>query len=80
MSTATATRRKFKVNIEGTVYEWHSSTISVPEIRELGGLPTDLPVLFINLKTNEQETLAEDECVHLKPGMAFARKYQFRRG
>ena len=80
MTIATATKPKFQVNIEGTVHPWESDTISVPELRRLGSLPHDLPVLLIDLKTNEQRALAEDEVVDLKPGMGFSRKYQFRRG
>ena len=71
---------KYEVNIEGQLFEWENSTITVPELRELGHLPTDLPVLLINLKTNEQRTLDEDEIVELKPGMGFSKKTIFKRG
>ena len=70
----------FKVDIEGTIYEWHSPTISVSQIRELGDLPADLPVLEINLKTNEQRQLAEDEVIRLRPGMGYSKKVRWQRG
>lgn len=71
---------KFEVNIEGTIYPWDSETITVPEIRRLGSLPADLPVIEVDLKTNEERTLAEDEVVELKPGKGFAKKVRFKRG
>lgn len=71
---------KFEVNIEGTIYPWDSETITVPEIRQLGSLPADLPVIEVDLKTNEERTLAEDEVVELKPGKGFAKKVRFKRG
>src|SRR5689334_22583996 len=40
---------KFFVNVEGTVYPWDHDTITVPQIRELGSLPPDTPVLQIDL-------------------------------
>jgi hypothetical protein len=52
----------------------------VPELRALGELPADLPVLEINLKDNRERTLNEDEIVEVKPGHGFAKKVQFKRG
>jgi hypothetical protein len=52
----------------------------VPELRSLGGLPADLPVLEVNLKDNTERTLKEDEVVDLKPGHGFAKKVRFKRG
>lgn len=71
---------KFQVNIEGQLYDWDNDTITVPEIRELGGLPQDLPVIEVDLKTNTERTLSEDEVVELKPGMGFGKKVGFKRG
>ena len=70
---------KFHIDIEGTVYDWDQDTITVPQIRELGNLPTDLPVLEID-KDNNQRTLTEDEVVELKPGMGFSKKVTYQRG
>jgi hypothetical protein len=71
---------KFFVNIEGTEYPWDQDTITVPQIRRLGSLPTDIPVLEINLEDNTERTLDENETVHLKPGHAFAKKVRYQRG
>ncbi len=71
---------KFEVNIEGALYPWDKETITVPEIRELGKLPTDLPVIEVDLKDNTERTLAEDEIVELKPGKGFGKKVSFKRG
>ena len=71
---------KYFVDIEGKKHDWDDDQITVPEIRSLGSLPADLPVLMIDLRTNVQRTLAEDEVVDLKPGMGFAQKFQFKRG
>ena len=72
--------REFCVNIEGVDHPWCHHTITVPQIRELGGLPADQPVLEINLETNTERTLAEGEVVELKPGHAFWKKVKYKRG
>ena len=73
-------RPKFQVNIEGMTYDWDQDTITVPEIRELGKLPTNLPVIEVDLKDNSERTLPETETVHLKPGMGFGKKVGYKRG
>ena len=70
---------KYYVDIEGETYPWDEDEITVPELRELGNLPDDLPVLIIDMRTNEQRELAEDEVVELRPGMGFSQKYRFKR-
>jgi hypothetical protein len=85
-TTATETHRRggrgprYAIDIEGTIHPWDEKTITVPEIRSLGGLPVDVPVLEINLHTNEERTLPEDAVVELKPGLGFSKKIEFRRG
>jgi hypothetical protein len=71
---------KYWVNIEGETYPWDDDEITVDEIRDLGDLPGDLPVLLIDLRTNEQRTLDEGEVIELRPGMGFAKKIKFKRG
>ena len=71
---------KYEVNIEGTVHPWDKGTISVPELRDLGSLPQELPVVEINLHDNTEVTLEEDAVVELKPGQGFAKKIKFQRG
>lgn len=70
----------YEVNIEGTLYDWGEDTITVPQLRELGSLPSDLPVVEVDLKTNEERTLNEDATVELRPGKGFGRKVSFKRG
>lgn len=71
---------KYEVNIEGNLYPWESPTITVPQIRELGGLPSDQPVIEVDLKDNSERTLQEMEVVEIKPGKGFGKKVKFQRG
>lgn len=71
---------KFEVNIEGTFYPWDRDTITVSDLRRLAGLPADQPIELIDLKTNIQRTLGEQEVVELKPGLGFSKKVKFQRG
>lgn len=70
----------FEVNIEGDLYEWAHPTITVPQLRQLGGLPGDQPVIEINFQHNTERTLGENEVVELKPGHGFGKKIGFKRG
>ncbi len=71
---------KYLINIEGTDYPWDHDVITVPQIRELGGIPPDQAIQEINLKTQEERTLGEDEIVTLEPGHGFSKKVKFQRG
>jgi len=71
---------KYTLNIENKEYPWDRDTISVPEIRELAEIPADQQIQEINLETQEERTLAEDEIVPLKPGQGFSKKIKFQRG
>jgi len=77
---------KFSVMIEGKVHAWDKKTISVPEIRSLGGLPDDCPVLEMEMAGGEdygpitERVLKEDEVhelVPLEPGKAHAKHVTF---
>lgn len=70
---------KFLIDIEGTEYPWDKETITVAEIRVLGGLPSDQPVIEIDPDNNER-TLNEDEVITLKPGHRFGKKIRYKRG
>ncbi len=70
---------KYFIEIEGTEYPWDKETITVPEIRSLGGLPSEQPVIEIDPQGNEK-TLAEDDIVTLKPGHRYGKKVQYKRG
>ena len=81
MSAGTqAPHPKFEINIEGVIYPWDSQTITVPELRQLAGVPSDQSMLEVDLKTNEERTLADDEIVELKHGKGFAKKVRYQRG
>jgi hypothetical protein len=71
---------KYTVNIDDVDHPWDRDTITVPEIRILGGISAGTEVLEVNLETNDERTLREDETVPLKPGQGFGKKIKFRRG
>jgi len=72
--------RKYDVNVEGVDHIWHKPTITVPEIRALGGFaPTD-QIIEIHLEDNTELTLPEGAVVHLQPGKEFGKKVRFKRG
>jgi hypothetical protein len=75
-----ASGRKYVVNVEGLDHEWPRATITVTEIRELGGFAATDPVIEVDLKDNSERTLDEDEVVEIKPGMGFGKKIRFKRG
>jgi hypothetical protein len=71
---------KYAIDIEGTPYEWDRDTITVAELRELGGLPAGQEMIEIDLKDNSERVLTEEETIDLKPGRGFAKKVAFKRG
>jgi hypothetical protein len=71
---------KYKVDIEGQVHEWPRDTITVAELRELGGYENDQQMIEVDLKDNTERVLADDETIKLKPGKGFAKKVSFKRG
>jgi len=70
---------KYLVDIEGTEHPWAQSTITVPEIRTLGGIPSDVPVIEIDTDNNQRQ-LPEDEVIELKPGHGYSKKIKYGRG
>ncbi len=71
--------KKYFVNVEGTEYEWNKDTITTAEIRNLGTLPADQPVVEESADGTER-TLAEDEVIYLKPGHRYGRAAKYKRG
>jgi len=71
--------KKFYVNIEGTEYPWAKETITTREIRELGSLPPELPIVE-EFPDGTERTLSEDEVVELKPGHRYGSAPKFKRG
>jgi hypothetical protein len=79
LDVAGADAKKYLVEIEDREYPWPKPTIKVSEIRTLGGLPSDIPVIEVDPDNNER-TLAEGEIVTLKPGHRFGKKVRYKRG
>jgi hypothetical protein len=71
---------KYVVNVEGTDHPWNQPTITVTEIRKLGGFDPGQQVLEVDLKENTERTLGEGEVIELKPGQGFGKKVEFKRG
>ena len=67
------------INIESTTYPWKTPTITVSQIRELGNLPKDQPVVCEDAEGSER-TLREDEVVTLDPCCRFGRAPKYKRG
>lgn len=73
----------YQLLIEGQAYDWHKDTITVPEIRELAGLPEDRPVIQVDLRDNSMRVLKDDdvhEPVPLEPGKPVTKRVNFWRG
>jgi hypothetical protein len=77
---AKPSRPKYVINVEGVDHEWPEPTITVAEIRHLGGFEATDPVIEVDLKDNSERTLADDEVVDIKPGIGFGKKIRFKRG
>jgi hypothetical protein len=71
--------KKCYVNIEGTEYPFNKETIMVAEIKALGNLPRQLPVVE-EFPSGTEKTLADNEIVLLKPGHRYGRAPKFKRG
>lgn len=71
---------KYVLDIEGMKYPWDEDTITVPQIRALGGLPPDQPVIEVDLRAGTERQLAEEEVVQLRPGLGFSKRVSFKRG
>ncbi len=71
---------KYEIDIEGTLHPWDSDTITTEDIIQLGGWSSDQGAVEVDLKTQEERTLAADEVITLKPGHGFAKKVKFQRG
>lgn len=73
----------YQVLIEGAAYDWHKDVISVPEMRQLAGLPEDRPIIQVDLQDNEMRVLSEDDVhrpVQLEPGKGVTKRVNFKRG
>ncbi len=71
--------KKYYINIEGREYPWAKETITVADIRVLGNLPADVPVVE-EFPDGTERTLTENEVIELKPGHRYGRAPKFKRG
>lgn len=81
--TSTPTDASHEVMIEGKARPWNKDTISVADIRELGGLAADAPVIEEDLRSGTERTLAEDEVLEpgtIEPGKRPTKRVNFRQG
>ena len=70
---------KYFIKIVGTEYEWSVDSITTEQIRELGKLPADQPVVEED-KDGTERTLSPGETILLKPGHRFGRAPRYKRG
>lgn len=81
-SEASTDDPKYDVWIEDTIYRWDKGTISLAEIRELGGLPADCPVSAVDLVDQQAVALSEDSVHEIPPrqtGRPLVKRTQFKR-
>jgi hypothetical protein len=71
--------QKFYVNIEGAEYPWDKDTITAQDIRSLGGIPADVPILQ-EAPDGTERTIGENEAIALQPGHRLGRAAKYRRG
>jgi hypothetical protein len=71
--------KKYYANIEGAEYPWDKETIAVKEIRVLGNLPRELPVVE-EFPNGTEKTLKDNDIVLLKAGHRYGRAPKFKRG
>jgi hypothetical protein len=73
---------RYEVIIEEQIYPWSKGTISVQEIRQLGGFPPDAQVAAVDLADRSEKTLPEDavhEVVPQEPGKPLVKRMSFKR-
>lgn len=73
----------YDVNVEGKIHPWSKETISVSEIRELGGFPAGSQVVAVDLADNAETPLPEDAVhpvVKREEGKPLIKKMSFKRG
>jgi len=73
--------RKYDIWIEDTIHAWNRNTITLAEIRELGGLPPDSSVSAVDLVDQKEVQLPEDSVHEIparEPGRPLVKRTQFK--
>ncbi len=70
---------KYFVDIDGVEKEWSKATISVSELRTLGGMPAGTQLVEINAEETESN-LEEGAVVTLQRGHRYGKKVRWKRG
>jgi hypothetical protein len=73
---------KYEVWVEDKILPWDKDTISLAEIRQLGGLPANCPVSAVDLVAQHDVPLSEDsvhEVPPRDPGRPLVKRTHFRR-
>ena len=81
--TTSSTDATYEVMIEGKAHPWNKDSISVADIRELGGLSSDVPVIEEDLRDGTERMLAGDEVLQpgrIEPGKRPTKRVNFRQG
>ncbi|MFP5365131.1 MAG: hypothetical protein ACLGI5_20665 [Thermoleophilia bacterium] len=82
MSTDPTDEPRYELWIDDTIHRWDKDTISLPEMRELAGLPADCPMTAVDLVAQQEVPLPED-AVHSvpprDPGKPLIKRTHFRR-
>lgn len=74
---------QYEVLVEGKIYPWDKKAINTSDIRSLGQLPADRPVIQMDLTNGDESPFPEDqvhELVPLQEGKRPAKHVNFRRG
>lgn len=82
MSTERTAAARHEISIEGVTHPWGRDTISVAEIRDLGGFPADCTVVAVDLADGTEHVLDEDavhEIPPLDPGKPVVKRTNFKR-
>ena len=77
---ATENKPKYEINFEGKNYSWNKNEITPEQLRELVGLPADLALLVIDLKTGAEKPFNDGDSIEVMPGVGFSKKVGFKRG
>jgi hypothetical protein len=81
MSADEVDEPRYEVWVNDRIHSWNKDTITVPEMRELAGVPPDCPMTAVDLVAQQEVPLPED-AVHSVPprdaGKPLVKRTHFR--